>query len=196
MWFRNRKIQKWDYFFKPLTIILIFLVPVLNSHLAENRLFIHYITMGLFFSILGDSFLILKQRYFMIGLVSFLITHLFYISAVISINSFQISWIILLSLFIWIMFIRHTLPSVNPSVKPAVLIYSLVLAILFWQGLELLWIKKSLLTLGLFVGITLFLISDWMLVENLFESKNRFSRIKLPIYFIGQWLIAVSTIVN
>ncbi len=196
MWFRNRKIQKWDYFFKPLTIILIFLVPVLNSHLAENRLFIHYITMGLFFSILGDSFLILKKRYFMIGLVSFLITHLFYIAAIISINSFIISWISLLSLVLWILFIRHTFPSVSQSFKPAVLAYSVVIGLLFWQGCELLMIRVTIQTLFLFFGIITFLISDWMLTENLFKSPQRFSLIKLPVYFTGQWFIAVSTIVN
>ena len=196
IWSQKNKKQSLVFLFKPLTIILIFLLPLLNFSLSENRLFIHYIILGLFFSIIGDCFLMLKQRYFIIGLISFLITHIFYLAAINSINPFSFSWIVILFVFLWFLFNRLTLSSVSPSIKPAVLIYSLVIGILFWQAGELLLIEFTNQTIFFFIGVTLFLISDWMLAENLFKSANKFSFVMLPIYFTGQWFIAISAIIK
>ena len=196
IWSRKYKKQSLEFLFKPLTIILIFLLPLMIFSMSENCLFIHYIIFGLFFSIIGDCLLMLKRKYFIIGLISFLITHVFYLAAILSINPFNFSWIVLLFLFLWFLFNRSTLPFLSPSIKPAVLIYSLVIGILFWQAGELLLIELTNQTIFFFIGITLFLISDWMLAENLFKSRNKFSFVILPIYFTGQWFIAISAIIN
>ncbi len=193
---RKYKKQSREFLFKLLTIILIFLLPFLNFILSGNHLFIHYIILGLLFSICGDILLMLNRKYFIFGLISFLFTHLFYISALHSINPFTFSWIVIIFILLWFLFIRQTFPSVTHSQKPAVLIYSLVIGILFWQGCELLLFRVTIQTLLLFIGITLFLISDWMLAENICKSSQKFGFVKLPIYFTGQWVIAVSTIVN
>ena len=194
--FQKKQKKTLQFLFKPLTIILIFLLPLFNFTLAGNRLFVHYIIVGLFFSIIGDILLMLKNRYFIFGLVSFLITHLFYLAGIFSINPFSFSWIVILFVFLWFLFIRQFLSSLSHSLKPAVLIYSLILGILFWQAGELLLNELTTQTILLFIGITLFLISDWMLAEKKFKSSQRFAFINLPVYFTGQWLIAVSTIVN
>ena len=196
IWSRKNKKQSLEFLFKPLTIILIFLLPLINFSLSEKILFIHYIILGLFFSIIGDYLLMLKQKYFIIGLISFMITHLFYLAATLSIRPFSFSWIVILFLFLWFLFNRSTLPSVSTLIKPAVLIYSLVIGILFWQAGELLLIELTNQTIFFFIGITLFLISDWMLAENLFKSRNKLSFAILPIYFTGQWFIAISAIIN
>ena len=196
IWSRINKKRSLEFLFKPLTIILIFLLPFINFSMSENFLFIHYIIFGLFFSIIGDYLLMLKQKYFIIGLINFMITHLFYLAATLSIRPFSFSWIVILFLFLWFLFNRSTLPSVSPSIKPAILIYSLVIGILFWQAGEILLIELTNQTIYFFIGITLFLISDWMLAENLFKSQNKFSFVMLPIYFTGQWFIAISAIIN
>ena len=196
IWSRKNKKRSLEFLFKPLTIILIFLLPLMIFSMSENCLFILYIIFGLFFSILGDCLLMLKQKYFIIGLISFLITHIFYLAAILSINPFNFSWIVLLFLFLWFLFNRSTLPSVSPSIKPAVLIYSLVIGVLFWQAGELLLIELTNQTIFLFIGIFLFTTSDWMLTENKFKSSKRFTHVKLPVYFTGQWLIAISAIIN
>ena len=91
IWSRKYKKQSLEFLFKPLTIILIFLLPLMIFSMSENCLFIHYIIFGLFFSIIGDCLLMLKQKYFIIGLISFLITHVFYLAAILSINPFNFS---------------------------------------------------------------------------------------------------------
>src|SRR3954469_1473839 len=68
------------YLFKPLTTLLIILLALSRTPIqGEGYKFL--IVAGLIFSMCGDIFLMLPSDRFMAGLVSFLVAHLFYITA-------------------------------------------------------------------------------------------------------------------
>src|SRR5688572_16858259 len=66
------------YFFKPLT--LVFTISIVWFCSASKGFYRWAILMGLFFSLVGDTFLI-DPRNFIFGLASFLAAHLCYIAA-------------------------------------------------------------------------------------------------------------------
>src|SRR6185503_13370199 len=67
------------YLFKPLTVVLIMLIAFQSKH-TTSPFYRQAIIAGLIFSLAGDIFLMLPDR-FIPGLVSFLFAHVFYIAA-------------------------------------------------------------------------------------------------------------------
>src|SRR5205085_1982008 len=67
------------YIFKPLTMVLI-IVPVFIYTKGTDKIYRRLILAGLFFSLVGDIFLI-NSQYFVFGLASFLLAHLCYTGA-------------------------------------------------------------------------------------------------------------------
>ena len=68
------------YLFKPLTTLLIFAFALLPGTFPTDN-YTRAIALGLIFSLAGDIFLMLPGDYFLHGLVSFLIAHLWYWTA-------------------------------------------------------------------------------------------------------------------
>src|SRR5512136_1237152 len=68
------------YVFKPLTTILIILTACM-ADVSFSLPYQRFILSGLLFSLAGDVFLMLPEDRFIPGLVSFLIAHVFYITA-------------------------------------------------------------------------------------------------------------------
>ncbi|NIM96588.1 MAG: hypothetical protein GTO24_00470, partial [candidate division Zixibacteria bacterium] len=79
------------YLFKPLTMVLILLIAVVAGGTTAFWAYKLAIITGLICSLLGDVFLMLPVNRFLAGLVSFLIAHLFYISAFTSGTGFSLS---------------------------------------------------------------------------------------------------------
>src|SRR5258706_11528765 len=69
-----------QFIFKPLTILAIILMVFLNSS-APITFYQRAILIGLIFSLIGDVFLIRQDRFFVQGLIAFLLGHLCYIAA-------------------------------------------------------------------------------------------------------------------
>ena len=85
--------RRWFYVFKPLTTTLILLAALLTPAFGSSPCAI-FIAAGLGFSLAGDIFLMLSDKYFIWGLASFLVAHLCYIPAFISRSGFRESlWI-------------------------------------------------------------------------------------------------------
>ena len=80
--------SRWQvYVFKPLTtlfVIWLAFVQPLDPVVNYNWLYKWLIVIGLVFCLGGDIFLMLPERFFIAGLVSFLLGHLFYIAAFVS----------------------------------------------------------------------------------------------------------------
>jgi uncharacterized membrane protein YhhN len=84
-WIGEAKEKSWViYFSKPLVIIslLIWIFTTINlpqflNSIGRNRLV--WFVVGLFFCLLGDIFLMLPSKFFMAGLIAFLLCHIFYI---------------------------------------------------------------------------------------------------------------------
>lgn len=150
------------------------------------------ITMGLLFSLAGDVFLMLPGNKFLQGLISFLIAHVNYIAAF----SFQTGWTFslwsLAILLIGFGLMSRVLPRSGKLRFPA-LIYAMVISTMLWRAYEF-WLNvgdgKSLCV---FIGATLFVISDLALAYNRFvKNFGMVHVIVLSTYYAAQCLFASS----
>lgn len=178
------------YLFKPLTMLgIISIAAVINNPVSD--FYKAMIIMGLIFSLSGDIFLMLPQERFVAGLASFLVAHLFYISAFAEGTSLSfinlVPFLIIGSIFYGIL-----MPHLG-NLKMPVLVYAVVILGMAWLSLNR-WLATnhsgSVLAL---TGALFFVASDSLLAFDRFKaafSKARFY--VLTTYFMAQWLIAFS----
>jgi uncharacterized membrane protein YhhN len=180
------------YIFKPLTMVLIITMGL--NLLPEDIGWYHLaLLVGLLFSIGGDVALMWPSDKFLLGLVSFLTGHVFYISGLhsgIEWTSTGVVWVPLLFLgsgMFWV------LRSGLGKMQVPVLVY--ILVILIMSGLA--WERHLQLelpqTLFAGCGVILFLISDAMLAWNRFRMKFKSAQVFiLSTYYVAQSAIAIS----
>ena len=192
IWFGYRQPQGKFYIFKPLTMILIILIPVLNGE--GFSLFKASILAGLLFSLLGDILLMLPGDRFLAGLTAFLFAHVFYILGFGLDQGTPVLWPILpvfglAGLAGWI------LKDGIGKIKIPVYAYMGVISVMAWLAWSR-WLTGGQLDhLLAFCGAGLFMISDLILAVNRFKSEFKAARVlDLLTYYIGQWLIALSVI--
>ncbi len=180
------------YIFKPLATGLIILMALLISN-PVSTFYKYMILSGLVFSLFGDVFLMLPADRFIMGLVSFLIAHLFYIAAFSFTGSFSISFLNLIPFLIFGIFIFGMLRPHLVNLKLPVLVYMLVILVMSWQALNR-WSGSGHPESWLaFLGALFFIASDTILAIDRFKTKFRHARFYvLTTYFIAQWLIAFS----
>lgn len=180
------------YIFKPLTTLLIIWMA-LAGPAATAPLYKWLIVVGLIFCLGGDVFLMLPKKYFIVGLVSFLIGHLFYIAAFVADGGFHLAlgWLIPLAVYGFVFF-RILAPGLGKLRLP-VIVYILAIVTMAWQA----WGRWSGLNssgaLLAAIGASLFVISDSFLAYDRFRQKFVAARIiVLSTYWLAQWLIAYS----
>lgn len=178
------------YLFKPLTTLLIIGVALLG--VSPNPMYKILIIVGLVFCLGGDVFLMLPARYFIAGLVSFLLGHIFYIAAFVIDGGFLLSlWTI--PLLVYGIFIYWLLHPHLGNMRGPVLAYVFIILTMAWQALAhwSLWQTTSALLAAL--GAVSFVISDSVLALDRFREKFHSARIiVLSTYWLAQWLIALS----
>lgn len=178
---------------KPATTILI----IVLAAQSDQTLFRNLLLAGLIFSLIGDTLLLKREnrRYFKIGLVSFLITHLLYSCAFSMGAPLQMAepGILMVLLLLGLLLYRRFRPSLGTMTGP-VLIYIVVISIM---------VERAAATFGngafttpqafrLFAGAVLFYISDVILAWNRFVKPFPYNRINLLFYYAGQTLIVTS----
>ncbi len=185
-----REARQQVYIFKPLTMVLIWLIAILGQ--ASFPFYKYMIITGLIFSLAGDVFLMLPSDRFVAGLVAFLIAHLFYIAAFAS-GIDALLWWPLIPLVIYGIVIYLIVASSLGKLRLPVLIYIgviLVMAWLAWERWSQTGQSEAFLT---FTGAVLFVISDTILAINRFRGAFKPARaLNLTTYFAAQWLIAGS----
>lgn len=179
------------YFTKPLPLLLIILYCLRFDDLFEsNKL---YIFLGFVFSLAGDLLLINKKKFYL-GLISFLITHVFYITYLFL--QFQPRFTIIIFfviVLIFILFYRKIIRKVQTK-KIYLILYGVILFSLLWQSIEQFNFYKNNSTLIFSIGIILFAVSDILIAFNKFVKKINFAQfIILSTYFTAQVLILIST---
>ena len=194
LWGEYKKSKLLRYVFKPLTIVLILCIPILHSQFFWGVNYTSLIIIGLFFSMFGDIFLMFSEKDFVPGLIAFLLAHLVYIAAFISVDGILYSWIFFIFLIVGILIFRMLNKKLGKLQIP-VAIYISAIAIMTWQSWEL-YISTGSYGFGLAaLGTLFFLISDFALSVNKFLKPMNYAQIIiLPTYFIAQWLIAISTL--
>ena len=175
----------------------LFIVAVwIQPHEAVPRYFT-FLMPGLVFCLLGDVFLALpRERMFLLGLISFLLGHVFYVFAFFSAGSIAyLSWtgilIILVagcSVFFWLK------PHLG-SMKIPVLLYVIVISIMVCGAVAV--FKNPGLAmqgrLAVLIGAAFFYISDIFVARDRFLKKGFVNRLfGLPLYYFGQFLLAFS----
>ena len=192
VWFGYRQPRGGFYLFKPLTTILIILIPVLAAE--DISLLTGLILAGLVFSLLGDIFLMLPKDRFLEGLIAFLIAHLLYISGFLIDQGMPVFWPLLPILGLsgvigWFLYNgmgKMRIPS---------FVYLGVISAMLWLAWSR-WISggQPNQLLG-FYGASLFFFSDFILATNRFKVNFKAARaLNLTTYYAGQYLIALSVI--
>jgi uncharacterized membrane protein YhhN len=157
----------------------------------------HVLLIGLLFCLGGDVFLALPQdKMFRLGLVSFLIGHIFYIIGFFGVARINIwTWVGTLIVFIFSGYIYYWLKPRLGSMKVPVLAYIIVITIMLSGAWSILGDSSFAWTgrIMVFSGASCFYVSDLFVARDRFVKKepaNRF--IGLPLYYVGQFLLAFS----
>ena len=195
-------LDDFHYLLKPSITISLMLFVVFNTHL-EGR-FVKRIFAGLFFGLFGDCFLMfvhIDTNFFILGLISFLIGHILYISAFYLDYKWQIgiekkaSWLALIIFGIFgIGFYLYLNPYLD-SLKIPVMIYGLVISFMAFMAVNRKGRVNTLSFNLIFYGAILFLVSDSILAYNKFVLPIRFSGIAImSTYMIAQYLITIGAV--
>ncbi len=165
--------------------------------------FSKYILSGLLFSIAGDTFLMFANkapRFFLFGLGSFLITHLFYIAAFIKYPNMKNglvkhkAWVILpvvvyLFVFSWVLF-----PDLPHDFKIPVLTYGAVISTMLALCINMHKRVSNGSSLKLIFGAILFVVSDSVIAVGKFKAMDlpptTVGLLIMSTYLTGQYLIA------
>ena len=180
---------------KPLLIpTLILFLYFSNNTLAYKSL----ITAGLFFSWLGDIFLLFDAKndvFFIFGLVCFLTTHIFYIIYFLKIPSSTISllkkqpWLVLLiiaygAVLVWLLY-----PHLG-DLKIAVIIYATVICTMLLCSLHIFLKVNKPANLFYLAGAAFFVLSDSLLAINKFYQPFAFAGVYIMLtYCAAQYFI-------
>ncbi|WP_113661394.1 lysoplasmalogenase [Pedobacter nanyangensis] len=187
---------------KPLITISLMLFIYLT--IKKKSRFTSKVKIGLFFSLLGDVFLMFSahhQLYFMLGLGSFLIAHLFYIAAfyVDLSNKAQSEKRYILPIFIvfgfsclsYYYFLRPYLGNMNIPV----LVYCFVIALMGITAALRHGKTNYKSFLWILLGAILFIISDATLAYNKFVERMDMGDFWVMFtYMLAQFLICMGTI--
>ncbi len=190
------------------------LMPLLAIYLYQKTNAIakyKYVYVALFFSWLGDIFLMFPRNeyepsteklLFIAGLISFLIAHIHYILYFINEvkNSHQVTLIVSKPYFILPFFaygitlLSILFPSLA-SMKLPVTIYTIIILCMVMAALN----RKNLVSnnsfLFVFIGAILFALSDSCIAINVFYKPFELARIVImSTYTVAQWLIVYGVI--
>jgi uncharacterized membrane protein YhhN len=162
-----------EYFFKPLIIIWLMAWFVLQLRYIRNKLK-KWIIFALFFSWLGDVLLMFHLEdplFFLLGLSSFLVSHIFYILFFHFVRVKEMVksrlYLVLIVAFYYAVIIAILSPHLG-EMKLPVRIYAVVISFMFLLAMHMLFIKNKTTGLYLMTGALLFIISDSLLAFNKF----------------------------
>ena len=184
--------QRKIYLLKPLTMLLIVFMGL--SLLPEKLDWYHYaLLIGLLFSIGGDVALMWPSDKFMLGLVSFLTGHVFYISGLISGIEYSLNWQVWVPLIILGSGMFLGLRSGLGRMQLPVLLYILVILIMSGTAWERHFQLELPQTYFAVWGAALFILSDALLAWNRFRVKFKSAQLFiLGTYYTAQWALAIS----
>ncbi len=178
--------------FKPLTTLLIIFLAFRQGGQACSR-YKALLLIGLGFSLLGDIFLMLPRERFIAGLVSFLVAHLFFITAFIGHTGpywnipFLVPVAVYIVLFLAVL-LRHT-----GKMRLPVVVYALVLGVFLWQAAGLYGFHPEKASAFGVLGALLFVLSDSLLAFNKFVKTLKWAPgVLMVLYWAALYCLALS----
>jgi uncharacterized membrane protein YhhN len=182
------------WFFAPLATILILAIAFANWR-ARNDRYSLWITIGLLFSLVGDVLLLGPDRFFTLGLLAFLLTHIAYLFAFTRGTHFPAR------LGVWILYLlfaaccNFLLFSRLPAgLRLPVAVYSIFLLSMAAQAMGRSFLLRTSAAQLAAIGALLFVLSDGLLAFNRFYKPLPLAPLLVLLpYYAAQWLIASST---
>jgi len=159
--------------------------------------YVAFVVTGLIFCLGGDVFLALPQKKaFLLGLVSFLVGHVFYVIGFFSVAGFSgWTWVSLLLAAMISSLVYRWLRSHLGKMKGPVIGYMVVITVMVCAASSVLGVPDLNLSgrVMAFAGAVAFYFSDVFVARDRFVKKEFINRlVGLPMYYIGQFLIAFS----
>ncbi|MGC4234827.1 MAG: lysoplasmalogenase [Niabella sp.] len=187
--------DKLQFIFKPLlvTSLLGYFVTATKGVAAHLK---KWIIGALVFSIAGDTLLMFandNELFFMLGLVAFLIAHIFYIVCFHKIRTKEGiagKWYAAIIVAVYyFLIINFLLPHLG-GLKYAVIIYGLVISFMLLIAMHLYDLKDNLIARYILSGAILFVVSDSVLAINKFYRPYPWGGWAIMItYALAQWLL-------
>ena len=173
-----------EMIFKPLLMFTLAIVYLISTKKINK-----WLIFGLFFSFLGDVFLLDQENYFVFGVASFLVTHVFYIKVIIDFLKVKSFVKIFLSMLPFLALYLTTVSAVYGNLKEMlipVVEYGLVVCV--FGGVTFFYYQQTKIKSSLFLLISAVLLafSDSFLIFNLYYSYSKlldFFVILLYIFF-------------
>jgi len=207
--------RKAEYILKPAAMAMVILWTCFTAGWTFEALLILFI-LGQTAGLAGDIFLMLSPRWFLAGLASFLVGHLFYIGLIgrqiitatreFGLNHYAAWWMVLI-IIIWAvmlrLFYRIVIPEA-PRLKMLryfwilVQVYAWILGILVMVSFLLVTIPANYSPAMLFLpaGALLFFISDSLLAYDRFTRKTPAIRLWVMVtYHLAQFGLAAGFLV-
>jgi alkylglycerol monooxygenase len=177
--------------FKPLALCfaLIFVAARARQTRANGR-FDLILLAGLAFSLAGDVFLMFPG-FFIPGLLSFLVAHLFYIA----LFKTDLPWFpsqsaLVATLGIGVLMYAFLFNGLSPVLRIAVAAYVVVIALMAAQAIGRATVLRDKAALGVAVGAGFFMLSDALLATNRFATPLPMAPLwVLSTYYLAQVLI-------
>lgn len=184
-----------QFIFKPLIIPVIigfFTSSIGHSNKGINQ----WILLALIFSWFGDVLLMFQEKnsiFFLAGLSSFLLAHVFYIfyfhklRVIESVKSKP--WLLVIVVVYYAALISFLSPFLG-DMKLPVRIYGIVISFMFMLAMHMLFIKNKLAGKWMMGGALLFVISDSLLAINKFYQSFEFAGVLIILtYALAQLFI-------
>lgn len=168
--------------FKCFPLIILISYLILTFQLNNITLFV---ILGLCFGLLGDLFLLNYDKYFKLGLISFLINHvclsIYFLFKFKKLNIFAL----FIVFFLTVIYGNFMIKSLKKSLKYPVVIYMIIISLMIVLAFSVINLPMQVL-----IGVLLFAFSDSVLAYNKFIKKFNFAELLiLPTYYMGQFLI-------
>lgn len=181
---------------------------LLGIYLMPSRITMYgdFILKGLIFGMFGDillnlRYLVPKQKaasVFGLGVLSFIVGHVFYVFALIDLGGNNILlWALLITIIISILVIllmKKHFPFEKKYIRVFSYIYIIVVVAMFSSAIALMIVKGySIKYTSFLVGAFLFLVSDIFTVYYSFIEETRLQKaLNLYTYYLAQILIALT----
>ena len=180
------KFINWFYILKPLTTVLILLLPVIFIKVKLSK-YALIIIFGLCFCLIGDV-LLMFEHLFIYGLASFLLGHILFTYAFTTVNGFLYNFKPLVFLILFAIAMFFVLKDNLGQLLIPVILYIICIVIMAF-------LNNNKVYRLIAVGAILFLISDAVLAYNMFVIKFSFSElIILSTYWAAICFIALSAL--
>jgi uncharacterized membrane protein YhhN len=195
-----------EYIFKPATMVVLFVMLALTGGFGSPPLICF--GLGILFSLAGDVFLMLSDRWFLPGLVAFLLAQIAYIVGLnIPLPNVPMFWSLGLAIILAITagrVLRRIIAGLrekgHPRLVIPVVVYGMIITIMLLSAMLTLyrpdWGNKNASAL-VALGAAFFFISDLILAWNKFVAPIRNGRIaNMVTYHLGQIGLVIGVILQ